>query len=306
MSSVLAVITSASRKAAIGFNGELHESSLGWQILGNGARTYNAVLMRFHGPDDLSPFGAGGLNAYAYAAGDPANHIDPSGHFLMPIVTGLFVAGAVAGVGGVFARDAGQDKLAEVLDWMAVGFGVASAVAMGGAAVRAYLPRSAAPARRSSLSSEESFGPIEGRDLYLKETRIHDQGDHLIVRTHGIPGGSMFNGELVNGADLGRGISAHIGRNKNISFIDLQSCYSANYRSASQAQQVANKTRLPTYGYKGETRDMRSLKYGMLMKPEQRLFVPQGRIAGIRSSKLNRKLHYQEILRAERYLAHAR
>ncbi|MEE4636302.1 RHS repeat-associated core domain-containing protein [Pseudomonas alliivorans] len=36
--------------------------------------------MRFNQPDNLSPFGRGGLNAYAYCLGDPVNRGDPSGH----------------------------------------------------------------------------------------------------------------------------------------------------------------------------------------------------------------------------------
>jgi hypothetical protein len=37
--------------------------------------------MRFNSPDSLSPFGNGGLNSYAYCAGDPTNKSDPTGHF---------------------------------------------------------------------------------------------------------------------------------------------------------------------------------------------------------------------------------
>ena len=47
--------------------------------LGHGRRVYNPVLRRFHEADSLSPFAAGGLNAYAYCAGDPINYRDPSG-----------------------------------------------------------------------------------------------------------------------------------------------------------------------------------------------------------------------------------
>ncbi|EGH65727.1 hypothetical protein PSYAC_12586, partial [Pseudomonas syringae pv. actinidiae str. M302091] len=54
----------------------------GHYLLGNGYRAFNPMLMRFNSPDSLSPFGEGGLNAYAYCAGDPVNRVDPSGHML--------------------------------------------------------------------------------------------------------------------------------------------------------------------------------------------------------------------------------
>ena len=66
--------------SALGFNGQLLDRSTGRYLLGNGQRTYNPALMRFQSPDSLSPFGKGGLNAYAYCLGDPVNGQDPSGH----------------------------------------------------------------------------------------------------------------------------------------------------------------------------------------------------------------------------------
>ncbi|WP_256217153.1 RHS repeat-associated core domain-containing protein [Pseudomonas sp. Q12-87] len=65
----------------LGFNGERPDPVTRHYLLGNGYRAFNPVLMRFNSPDSLSPFGEGGLNAYAYCAGDPRNWIDPSGHF---------------------------------------------------------------------------------------------------------------------------------------------------------------------------------------------------------------------------------
>ncbi|WP_235428099.1 RHS repeat-associated core domain-containing protein [Xenorhabdus khoisanae] len=62
------------------FNGERADPVSGTYHLGNGYRAYNPVLMRFNCPDSLSPFGAGGINSYAYCAGDPVNFTDPSGH----------------------------------------------------------------------------------------------------------------------------------------------------------------------------------------------------------------------------------
>lgn len=63
-----------------GFNGEQPDSVTGHYLLGSGYRAYNPVLMRFNSPDNLSPFGEGGLNPYSYCVGDPINRVDPTGH----------------------------------------------------------------------------------------------------------------------------------------------------------------------------------------------------------------------------------
>lgn len=64
----------------LGFNGERFDPFTGYYLLGNGYRAFNPVLMRFNSPDSWSPFGEGGINAYAYCAGDPVNREDPTGH----------------------------------------------------------------------------------------------------------------------------------------------------------------------------------------------------------------------------------
>lgn len=63
----------------LGFNGERPDRLTGCYILGNGYRAFSPVLMRFISSDDLSPFGKGGLNAYAYCLGNPVKYSDPSG-----------------------------------------------------------------------------------------------------------------------------------------------------------------------------------------------------------------------------------
>ncbi|MCO8160812.1 sugar-binding protein [Pseudomonas sp. 21LCFQ010] len=72
------------------FNGQYAEPATGWQLLGNGYRAFNPVLMRFHSPDSLSPFDQGGVNAYAYCEGDPVNVTDPTGHTPWGAIKRLF------------------------------------------------------------------------------------------------------------------------------------------------------------------------------------------------------------------------
>lgn len=64
----------------IGFAGERRSALPAGYFLGNGYRFFNIALMRFNSPDNMSPFGGGGVNTYAYCAGDPVNRTDPSGH----------------------------------------------------------------------------------------------------------------------------------------------------------------------------------------------------------------------------------
>jgi RHS repeat-associated protein len=73
----------------LGFNGERRDSVTGHYLLGNGYRAFNPVLMRFNSPDRLSPFGKGGVNAYAYCAGDPVNRVDPTGHHFAAVLSSI-------------------------------------------------------------------------------------------------------------------------------------------------------------------------------------------------------------------------
>jgi RHS repeat-associated protein len=79
------------KSGLLGFNGERADRVTGCYLLGNGRRAFNPVLLRFNSPDSVSPFGKGGLNAYAYCLGDPINLHDPSGNVAVPkFITGLF------------------------------------------------------------------------------------------------------------------------------------------------------------------------------------------------------------------------
>jgi RHS repeat-associated protein len=121
------------------FNGERLDPVSETYHLGNGYRAYSPVLMRFTSPDSWSPFGAGGINSYAYCAGDPVNRADPSGHFS---VGGAL--GAVIGFLGIlFTPFTGGSSLAAALSVASVVTGTAS-VGLGIASELVSDPKTAA------------------------------------------------------------------------------------------------------------------------------------------------------------------
>lgn len=74
----------------LGFCGEQLDTLTACYPLGNGHRFYSPHLRRFIRPDSISPFGRGGINAYAYCEGDPINRMDPSGMGLIRILSSVF------------------------------------------------------------------------------------------------------------------------------------------------------------------------------------------------------------------------
>lgn len=93
--------TESGLSSLLGFNGERPDPVTGHYLLGNGHRAFNPVLMRFNGPDRLSPFGQGGLNPYAYCLGDPVNRSDPNGRFSILGIAGLLTSVASLGSSSV-------------------------------------------------------------------------------------------------------------------------------------------------------------------------------------------------------------
>ncbi|WPN99305.1 RHS repeat-associated core domain-containing protein [Pseudomonas sp. MUP55] len=81
------------------FNGQRLDAAVNLYFLGNGERAYDPDLMVFLQADPLSPFDEGGLNSYAYCAGNPINMLDPSG--LFPTWLRWVLAGAALALGGV-------------------------------------------------------------------------------------------------------------------------------------------------------------------------------------------------------------
>ena len=73
----------------LGFNDQWLLTQIEGYLLGNGRRLFRPDLMRFCSPDSLSPFGEGGINAYAYCGGDPVNRHDPTGQ-MFKLVNRMF------------------------------------------------------------------------------------------------------------------------------------------------------------------------------------------------------------------------
>ena len=151
---------------ALGFNGEYVERH-GLYLLGS-YRAYSPALKLFCSPDSLSPFGAGGLNPYAYCLGDPVNHVDPTGHLpwwaslvaslAATVVTAVIAAPLAAkvgitavtaklvgsamikvaavstatSVGTTVAQQVVSDQTAkDVLGWVSLGSGIVGGMAVG-------------------------------------------------------------------------------------------------------------------------------------------------------------------------------
>jgi len=166
--------------SVLGYDGERADPAVGWLHLGNGYRPYHPGLMRFTAPDSLSPFGAGGINPYAYCLGDPINRIDPSGHLswqawlqigigvlalAASVVTGgasiVAATGAIATITTVSATTLGvvsattaiaggalekaNPNASAVLGWVSLGTGLAEIGLMGGAAVGRAIGAAARP-----------------------------------------------------------------------------------------------------------------------------------------------------------------
>ena len=130
-----------------GFNGERLDPVCQTYHLGNGYRTYNPVLMRANAPDSWSPFGAGGLNQYAYCEGDPINRSDPSGHMSWQAGLGLGL-GILGMLGSVFTF--GQSLTAAAAAEAAMTASMAADLIVTGSSVAASVTSIASAATEKS------------------------------------------------------------------------------------------------------------------------------------------------------------
>ena len=197
---------------------------------GNGVRSYDPASQRFLRKDPYSPFSVGGINPYAFCAGDPVNRTDPSGYAAMSVQStlGMVLAalgvalslgtfaiaaatlfglaywagaasmalGVASGVTGILAakRELNDPDVARVLGWVSIGLGVA-------AALIGLLPVGLVGFVRGS--GRYIRGAMSGRRAQLRHA---DDGlnflfqeqflDGSLVTTHGEPGSL----QAINGA----------------------------------------------------------------------------------------------------------
>ncbi|MFF7062425.1 RHS repeat-associated core domain-containing protein [Pseudomonas sp. NPDC008258] len=153
--------------------------------LGNGYRHYSPALMRFLSPDSHSPFDRGGINAYAYCAGDPVNRTDESGRFWIKLFTHLaFGSSAIAGTGNMVVS-----RMRARINNVPLPNGV----------VEPALPR----------LHPHVAAAANVLDTYAYATSIIVRGPHLADTFNP---GSMANLQpVLNGADLGRAGAGFLG-----------------------------------------------------------------------------------------------
>lgn len=131
----------------LGFNGQRAEASTGQYPLGHGRRVYNPALMRFHQSDALSPFGQGGLNAYAYCEGDPVNRTDPSGRAAewMSPTTAIVAIGGNAAVFAAIMLAAVNRKPGTIGMWGTRATLIGAPIGVLGGILRLFGEKKAAP-----------------------------------------------------------------------------------------------------------------------------------------------------------------
>ncbi|ANN65910.1 RHS repeat-associated core domain-containing protein [Bordetella bronchialis] len=192
-------------RSSLGYTAAYRDPVGGGYPLGNGYRGYLPHLMRFGAPDSRSPFGRGGLNCYAYCAGDPANRRDPSGHMNVP---GEIMEDVERSLAHPAEEIRARDEPAAREEPAAMDVPIAAEQARAAAAVEADRPgpsrRTARPARASAARRDEwgpafdthwsgKYGAHEGRvasaladlreTVVTLEDDLYDLEDQLVVHS---------------------------------------------------------------------------------------------------------------------------
>jgi RHS repeat-associated protein len=263
-------------KSMVGFNGERRDPVTDLYHLGSGQRVYSPRLMRFYSADSMSPFGAGGINSYAYCLGDPINFTDPSGHLagsawigiglgilgiLFSIATlGIGIAAGVslmAGGGAMAMAGTALGITSSILGIASASTGIASAalsesdpqlsVDLGHASFGlgvVSIITSVGGYIFSNLAMARAIAKVPGSQVHLLNPTSRFVGDFEVTAKGLMGHGYPFNAGLklpgkyaVSGLNLGKMTGPFVGNE-----IRMTSCYGAVGGRISTAQLLANQT----------------------------------------------------------------
>lgn len=201
----------------LGFNGERSNPLTGHYLLGNGYRAFNPTLMRFNSPDNLSPFGEGGINCYAYCKGDPVNFTDPTGHFLNSLRRVL-----VSSSGNLFRKP----QLSLSLNFT------------NGAT--------------TGVSKYQNIQRIAG-GVYIADEPLAGGGKSLVINGHGREGGHLISkNSILDPRDVIGRLKRKGVAIKDYSEVHLMICHSAEGGGGSLAQRLHGKFGVPVTAYEGK------------------------------------------------------
>ena len=193
--------------------------------LGNGARSYDPMLQCFLSKDPYSPFSVGGINPYAFCAGDPVNRADHSGYMsasagiglglgilgiilgvltfglatlaamtaagalLLATSTVLGLASSAIGITAAVMEDR-DPELARTLGWVSLGLGIASAVTgMIGPALASYAKATGRViTARLDTRGHMNFSPATESQDDIHFMFLPTFKDGSLAMTHGAPG----------------------------------------------------------------------------------------------------------------------
>jgi len=269
----------------LGYNGQFHEVGTSWQLLGNGYRVYDPVLMRFHSPDSLSPFGAGGINAYAYCGGDPVNNIDPTGKFLLPLTMVAGLGALVMGAAATVSSLSGKEKAAVAFGAIA---GLLGAAAMISGGVHVSHSSVAVRQRRPEVRFYRSWG--RDGEVVLRRHQS-PAGSSMSVLAHGNPYQTAWGRGTLDGTQLVQQVKAAGGDRVRLDFARLNSCYGGTGGRASNAQVLADGLGVPVVAYPANTHGGWAVSPVVTSSSRPLYFVPQSGIRKAASAVRNTELH---------------